>query len=65
MAFMGGGAILLRRQIEISGKAGNAIFVEDINANAKGYELLYRIEASGRRAYGQEESRGTILHKIQ
>lgn len=39
VVFMGGGAILLRRQIKISGKVGNAIFVEDINANAKGYDF--------------------------
>ena len=40
--------ILLRRQIEASGKIGQAIFVEDINANAKGYEYLYRLQHSGR-----------------
>ncbi|WP_326975274.1 ParM/StbA family protein [Caproicibacter sp. BJN0012] len=46
--FVGGGAILLRRQIEKSGKVGTALFVEEINANAKGYELLYQIEQAGR-----------------
>lgn len=46
--FLGGGATLLRRQIEASGKIGQAIFVEDINANAKGYEYLYRLQHSGR-----------------
>lgn len=46
--FLGGGATLLRRQIEASGKTGQAIFVEDINANAKGYEYLYRLQHSGR-----------------
>ena len=46
--FLGGGATLLRRQIEASGKIGQAIFVEDINANAKGYEYLYRLQYSGR-----------------
>lgn len=46
--FLGGGATLLRRQIETSGKIGQAIFVEDINANAKGYEYLYRLQHSGR-----------------
>ena len=45
---LGRGATLLRRQIEASGKIGRAIFVEDINANAKGYEYLYRLEHSGR-----------------
>ena len=34
----------LRRQIEASGKVGQATFVEDINANAKGYEYLYRLQ---------------------
>ncbi len=36
VVFVGGGAIRLRRQIESSGKIRNALFVEDINANAKG-----------------------------
>lgn len=45
--FVGGGAILLRRQIEASGKVGTPLFVEDINANAKGYEYLYQIEMGG------------------
>lgn len=42
--FLGGGANLLRRQIEASGKVGQATFVEDINANAKGYAYLYRLQ---------------------
>lgn len=46
--FTGGGAILLRRQIEASGKIGESVFVEDINANAKGYDLLYRMQHGGR-----------------
>lgn len=41
VVFVGGGGILLRRQIESSGKVGKVFFVEDINANAKGYERLY------------------------
>ena len=44
MIFLGGGANLLRRQIEASGKVGQATFVEDINANAKGYAYLYRLQ---------------------
>ena len=48
VVFVGGGAILLRRQIEASGKVGAALFVEDINANAKGYEFLYQLEKAGR-----------------
>lgn len=47
VVFVGGGAILLRRQIEASGKIGNALFVEDINANAHGYEFLYQLEKAG------------------
>ncbi|RFZ77502.1 hypothetical protein DS742_18175 [Lacrimispora amygdalina] len=46
--FVGGGAILLRRQIEASGKVGTPLFVDDINANARGYEYLYQIEMTGR-----------------
>lgn len=48
VVFVGGGAILLRRQIEASGKIGNPLFVEDIQANAKGYEMLYQYAVSGR-----------------
>ena len=48
VVFVGGGAIRLRRQIESSGKVRNALFVEDINANAKGYEFLYRMETRSR-----------------
>ena len=40
--FVGGGSILLRKQIEASGKVASPIFVEKISANAKGYEMLYR-----------------------
>ena len=46
--FVGGGASLLRRQIEGSGKIGEARFVEDVRANARGYEFLYQMEAAGR-----------------
>lgn len=45
--FAGGGSILLRRQIETSGKVGSAIFVSEIAANTKGYELLYRASQAG------------------
>ena len=48
VVFVGGGAILLRRQIEASGKVGKPLFVSNINANAVGYEYLYRLEAAGR-----------------
>lgn len=48
VVFVGGGSILLRRQIEASGKVCSPVFVDDIRANAKGYELLYRVSHSGR-----------------
>lgn len=48
VVFVGGGAILLRKQIEASGKVGKPLFVTNINANAAGFEYLYRLEAVGR-----------------
>ena len=45
--FIGGGSILLRQYIESSRKIAGAIIIEDIAANAKGYDILYR--ASHRR----------------
>ena len=48
VVFVGGGAILLKRQIEASGKVGMPFFVPKISANAEGYEYLYRIETGGR-----------------
>ncbi|MCM1412163.1 MAG: ParM/StbA family protein [Lachnospiraceae bacterium] len=48
VVFVGGGAIRLQKQIESSGKVKNALFVEDINANAKGYEFLYQMEIRNR-----------------
>lgn len=45
---VGGGSILLRQQIQKSGKIVNPYFVEDIRANAKGYELLYKLSHGGR-----------------
>ena len=55
VVFVGGGAILLKRQIETSGKVGTPFFVPKINANADGYEYLYRIETAGRLWYGREK----------
>ena len=43
VVFVGGGGIRLKKIIEGSGKIGKAFFVEDINANAKGYEILYQM----------------------
>ena len=45
--FVGGGSILLRRQIEASGKVASPIFVDKITANMKGYELLYKASKRG------------------
>lgn len=45
--FVGGGACLLRRKIEASGKVAHLVFVEDVNANAKGFEYLYRCTVTG------------------
>ena len=46
--FVGGGSILLRKQIEASGKAAAPIFVDRISANAKGYEILYKASQARR-----------------
>ena len=48
VVFVGGGSLLLRRQIESSGKVGRTIFVEDVRANAKGYEMLYQLSHKSR-----------------
>ncbi|MDR0287713.1 MAG: ParM/StbA family protein [Clostridiales bacterium] len=42
--FVGGGSILLRRYIDSCKNIGPHIFVEDIAANVKGYELMYRVQ---------------------
>jgi plasmid segregation protein ParM len=42
--FVGGGSILLRRYICSCKKVGSHVFVEDIAANVKGYELMYRAQ---------------------
>lgn len=46
--FVGGGSILLKKYIEASDKIGYAIFVEEVSANVKGYELLYRAHKARR-----------------
>lgn len=46
--FVGGGSILLRRQIDACDKIGSAIFVDDISANARGYAVLYRASKARR-----------------
>jgi len=42
--FIGGGSILLRKYIESSGKVSGCIIIDDIAANEKGYDLLYRAD---------------------
>ena len=44
--FVGGGSILLKKQIESSNKILSPIFVESISANAKGYEIMHRAAMS-------------------
>lgn len=46
--FVGGGSILLKRHIQRSGKVAHPLFVEDIRANVKGYETLYRLSHNDR-----------------
>lgn len=48
VVFVGGGSILLKRHIEESGKVAHPMFVEDIRANVKGYETLYRVAQNSR-----------------
>lgn len=45
--FAGGGGVLLKDLILESGVIPYPIFIDDIHANAAGYALLYRSEASG------------------
>lgn len=46
--FVGGGSILLRRQIGACDKISSAVFVDEITANARGYEVLYRASKTRR-----------------
>ena len=48
VVFVGGGSILLKRHIEESGKVAHPMFVEDIRANVKGYEMLYWVAQNSR-----------------
>lgn len=48
VVFIGGGALLLREYLQNSDKIGKCVFVTDICANAKGYELLYQVQKKGR-----------------
>ena len=44
--FAGGGSLLLRGMIERGNKVASPIFIEDIHANAIGYEVLYQSEVA-------------------
>lgn len=44
VVFVGGGALLLENYIKDSKKVGKYIFIPDLQANAKGYEILYRLQ---------------------
>ena len=46
--FIGGGAVLLKRFLEKSDRLGKYLFIEDLKANAKGYDLLYRAYENGK-----------------
>lgn len=65
VVFVGGGAILLRRQIEASGKVGTPLFVTNINANAAGFEDLYRLERRVGDGYGGQKGTGAIFSAVQ
>ena len=45
--FVGGGSMLFKTLIEESGKAASPMFVGEISANAKGYELMHRETKAG------------------
>lgn len=42
IVFAGGGSMLLSKEIRRSGKVANPVFVDNIRANARGFELLYK-----------------------
>lgn len=45
--FIGGGAVLLKRFLEKSDRLGRYMFIEDLKANAIGYDLLYQMTQTG------------------
>lgn len=46
--FIGGGAVLLKQFLEKSDRLGKYLFIEDLKANARGYDLLYRAYENGK-----------------
>lgn len=47
VVFVGGGSVLLEKQIRASGKVNSIMWVKEITANTKGYELLYKASCMG------------------
>lgn len=48
VVFVGGGSLLLKSYLQSTDLVGEAIFIEDINANAKGYKKLFNLSNAGR-----------------
>ena len=46
--FIGGGAVLLKQFLEKSDRLGKYLFIEELKANARGYDLLYRAYKNGK-----------------
>lgn len=46
VVFIGGGAVLLKRFIEMTDRLGQYMFIEDLRANADGYSILYQMAKS-------------------
>ena len=46
--FIGGGTLLLKRFLEKADRLGKYLFIEDLQANAKGYEILYQMYENGK-----------------
>jgi plasmid segregation protein ParM len=46
--FVGGGSILVKDHIIRTGLVAKTIFVYDVHANTKGYQLLYENQSSAR-----------------
>lgn len=53
--FVGGGSLLLQPFLCTSNKIGTHFFIEDIRANAKGYNILYEIQKKAGMYHGQKK----------
>ena len=65
VVFVGGGAILLRRQIEASGKVGKPLFVSNINANAADMSICTALKLRAGDSYGGQERTGAFFPAVQ